>query len=189
MRFYSKDSMGNTEILKRGDIQLTSAGTGISHSEKTHGSKPVHFLQIWSLPDTPRLQPKYYSRHFSDEEKKDKWARVVAPVGAQDVKTDREGQGPAPVHSPLTLYASLMSPETKLEKPLERQKGYVHVVQTSKYNESNATGASVKISSQDSQLTLREGDGAYVFVGKSENVLEVQNVGDRVAEVIVFDLD
>ncbi len=42
--------MGNTEVLKRGDLQLTSAGTGISHSEKAHGSKQVHFLQIWSLP-------------------------------------------------------------------------------------------------------------------------------------------
>jgi len=183
--------MGNTEILKRGDIQLTSAGTGIAHSEKTHGSKPVHFLQIWSLPDTPRLQPKYYSRHFSNEEKKDKWARVVAPVGAQGVNAEREGQGPAPVHSPLTMYSSLLSPGTTLERPLERQKGYVHVVQTSRYNEGNATGASVKIGSQkDSQLTLlREGDGAYVIVGRSGNVLEVQNVGDRVAEVIVFDLD
>lgn len=181
--------MGNTEVLKRGDIQLTSAGTGIAHSEKTYGSKPVHFLQIWSLPDTPRLQPKYYSRHFSDEEKKDRWARVVAPIRSQGVNTEREGRGPAPVHSPLTLYASLLSPETKLEKSLERQKGYVHVVQTSGYNEANAEGASVKISSQDSQLTLREGDGAYISVGKSGNVLEVQNVGDRVAEVVVFDLD
>ena len=181
--------MGNTEVLKRGDIQLTSAGTGISHSEKAYGPKPFHLLQIWSLPDTPRLQPKYYTRHFSDEEKKDKWARVVAPVGAEDVQTDREGQGPTPVHSPLTLYASLLSPETNLDRPLERQKAYVHVIQTSGYNVTNATGASVRISSQDSQLTLREGDGAYIFVGKSGDVLEVENVGDRVAEVIVFDLD
>jgi redox-sensitive bicupin YhaK (pirin superfamily) len=181
--------MGNTEVLKRGDIQLTSAGTGISHSEKAYGPKPFHLLQIWSLPDTPRLQPKYYTRHFSDEEKKDKWARAVAPVGAQEVQTEREGQGPTPVHSPLTLYASLLSPETKLDKPLERQKGYVHVVQTSGYNDGKATGASVKIGSQDTQLTLREGDGAYIFVGRSGNVLEVENVGDRVAEVLVFDLD
>jgi len=181
--------MGNTEVLKRGDVQLTSAGTGISHSEKAYGPKPFHLLQIWSFPDTPRLQPKYYTRHFSDEEKKDKWARVVAPLGAQDVQTEREGRGPTPVHSPLTLYASLLSPETKLDKPLERQKGYVHVIQTSGYNDGEATGASVRIGSQDSELTLREGDGAYIFVGKSGNVLEVQNVGDRVAEVVVFDLD
>lgn len=54
--------MGNTEILKRGDIQLTSAGTGISHSEKAHGDKDVHFMQIWSIPSTPALKPSYYTR-------------------------------------------------------------------------------------------------------------------------------
>ncbi|KAF7309380.1 hypothetical protein MIND_00308800 [Mycena indigotica] len=58
-----KDSMGNTEILKRGDLQLTSAGTGISHSEKAYGSKQVHFLQIWSLPSVSRLTPKWIGTH------------------------------------------------------------------------------------------------------------------------------
>ncbi|KAF7289015.1 hypothetical protein HMN09_01349400 [Mycena chlorophos] len=104
-----KDSMGNTEILKRGDLQLTSAGTGISHSEKAHGSKQVHFLQIWSLPSVSRLTPKYFTRHFTDAEKRDQWARVVAPVEAEGVVAEREAQGPAPVQSPLTLYATLLS--------------------------------------------------------------------------------
>jgi len=184
-----KDSMGNTEILRRGDIQLTSAGTGIAHSEKTHGSKPAHFLQIWSFPSTSRLEPKYYTRHFTDEEKKDKWARVVAPFDATDVVLDREGQGPAPVHTSLTMYASLLSPGTKLERLLEGKRGYVHVIQTSGYNDGKAAGATVKISSQDAQLTLKEGDGAYVSVGQTGHVMDVQNDGDRVAEVVVFDLE
>jgi redox-sensitive bicupin YhaK (pirin superfamily) len=59
---FSKDSMGNIEILKRGDLQLTSAGTGISHSEKAYGSKEVHFLQIWSVPSVSKLTPKYFTR-------------------------------------------------------------------------------------------------------------------------------
>jgi hypothetical protein len=54
--------MGNVEVLKRGDIQLTSAGTGISHSEKAHGDVQVHFLQIWSLPSISRLTPTYFTR-------------------------------------------------------------------------------------------------------------------------------
>ena len=58
----SKDSMGNTEVLRRGDIQMTSAGTGIRHSEKCHGPKPVHFLQIWASPNESNLPPKYYTR-------------------------------------------------------------------------------------------------------------------------------
>lgn len=187
---YSKDSMGNTEILKRGDVQLTSAGTGISHSEKTHGSKQVHFLQIWSLPSTSRLPPKYFTRHFSDAEKADKWVRIVAPVGAEGVLPAREGEGPAPVQSPLTLYATLLGPGKSLVRPLEGKKGYIHVVQTSGYNEGPAKGATVKISSKDGdELTLREGDGAYIFVGKAGNSLVVENDGDSTAEILVFDLD
>ena len=58
----SKDSMGNTEVLRRGDIQMTSAGTGIRHSEKCHGPKQVHFLQIWASPNESNLPPKYYTR-------------------------------------------------------------------------------------------------------------------------------
>ena len=182
--------MGNTEILRRGDLQLTSAGTGISHSEKAHGPNEAHFLQIWSLPSISGLQPKYFTRHFSDEEKTDKWARIVAPVGADGVVAVREGEGPAPVQSPLTLYATLLGQNKSLSRPLTGKKGYIHVVQTSGYNEGPSKGANIKITSKGAEeLTLGEGDGAYVYVGKSGNVLEVENVGGSVAEVLVFDLD
>lgn len=184
-----KDSLGNTEILKRGDIQLTSTGTGITHSEKAYGSIPVHFLQIWCTPSASKLSPKYYTRHFSDEEKQDKWARVVAPFGSQGTNSEREGKGPAPVQSPVTMYASVLSPKTKLEKPMEGPKGYIHVVQRSGYKAGKATGAWVKIScGNTAAVTLREGDGTYLFVGLPGSVLEVQNVGDAVAEVLLFDL-
>jgi hypothetical protein len=185
-----KDSMGNTEILRRGDLQLTSAGTGISHSEKAHGSKEVHFLQIWSLPSTSNLQPKYFTRHFSNEEKTDKWVRIVAPVGADGVLAVREGEGPAPVQSPLTLYATLLGQNKSLNRPLTGKKGYIHVVQTSGYNEGASKGASVKVTSKDGEeLTLGEGDGAYIFVGNGGNAFQVENVGEHVAEILVFDLD
>lgn len=59
----SGDSMGNREVLKRGDLQMTSAGTGIRHSEKAHGEKEVHFLQIWSVPSTSGLSPQYFTRY------------------------------------------------------------------------------------------------------------------------------
>ncbi|KAJ3827341.1 RmlC-like cupin domain-containing protein [Lentinula raphanica] len=184
-----KDSMGNVEVLKRGDIQLTSAGTGISHSEKAHGDQPVHFLQIWSLPTTSRLQPKYFTRHFSDAEKQDAWVRVVASVNAEGVQKDlregsKQGEGPAPVQSPLTMYATLLSPRKSLNLAVKGMKGYVHVVMRSGYNEGPATGATIQISGQN----LKEGDGAYLQVPLGSDVV-VENVGDRVAEVILFDLE
>lgn len=189
-----EDSMGNREVLKRGDLQMTSAGTGIRHSEKAHGAKQVHFLQIWSLPSERGLTPQYFTRHFSDEEKKDKWAKIVAPAGSEGVTEKRDVSGPAPVHSPLSLYASLISPSTTLAHILPSsgvspRKAYVHVVQTSGYNPRKATGAQVTLRGPDgSSLALSEGDGAYIM-GDTGATLEVHNSGDRVAEVLLFDVE
>ncbi|KAJ7173399.1 RmlC-like cupin domain-containing protein [Mycena filopes] len=187
-----KDSMGNTEILKRGDIQLTSAGTGISHSEGAYGDKQVHFLQIWSLPSVARLQPKYFTRHFTDAEKRDVWARVVAPVGAEGVQKDnREGTGPAPVQSPLTLYATLLSDGKSLRQTITGSKGYIHVVQTSGYNTKAASGATIKVvGGAGVETVLKEGDGAYLhFDNPGGSELIVENVGDKTAEVLLFDVE
>ncbi|KAJ7142307.1 RmlC-like cupin domain-containing protein [Mycena epipterygia] len=185
-----KDSMGNIEVLKRGDLQLTSAGTGISHSEKAHGATPVHFLQIWSLPSTARLQPKYFTRHFTDAEKRDVWVRVVAPVDAPGVLGDsREGKGPAPVQSPLTLYATLLSEGKRLSQAMAGSKGYIHVVQTSGYNTGKATGAAVKILGDAGvEWVLKEGDGAYLHFDQAGE-LTVENVGETTAEVLLFDIE
>lgn len=54
--------MNNVEILKRGDVQLTSAGTGIRHSEASNGNEDVHLLQIWAYPWKDSLTPKYFTR-------------------------------------------------------------------------------------------------------------------------------
>ncbi|KAF8993451.1 RmlC-like cupin domain-containing protein [Cyathus striatus] len=121
-----KDSLGNTEHLPRGALQLTSAGTGISHSEKAHGSSPVYFIQIWAKPWKSSLTPKYYTRRFSDSEKLDKWVTVVAPCGSEGVNEEREGSGPAPVQSALTMYATIPSPGMTLDRPLRGTKAYVH---------------------------------------------------------------
>jgi len=72
--------MGNKELIKRGDVQMTSAGTGITHSEFNESDQiPAHFIQIWMKPDKIGLQPAYYTKHFSDEEKKNKLCLIVAP--------------------------------------------------------------------------------------------------------------
>ncbi|KAF8877896.1 pirin domain-containing protein [Infundibulicybe gibba] len=193
-----KDSLGNTEILKRGALQMTSTGTGISHSEKSPPSSktPVHFLQIWSHPHTPRLTPKYYTRYFTDAEKQNNWVRVVAPVGSDGVVLKRDAEGPAPVQSQLTMYAALVGGGKKMEpRKMAGKKGYVHVIQTSGYVEGKAKGASIKVVADGQELTLREGDGVYVVVRDSgedqsvEKALEVENVGDTTAEILIFDLE
>ena len=75
-------------------------------------------------------------------------------------------------------------------RPLEGKKGYIHVIQTSGYNEGQAKGAQVRVSSKGGEeLTLREGDGAYIYTGKSGDSLVVENDGTSTAEILVFDLD
>ena len=184
--------MGNTEILKRGSLQL-SAGIGTSRSEKAYGHIPVHFLQIWSLPHTCYLQPKYYTRAFSDTQKTNTWVRVVAPAGAEGVSQEREGEGPAPIQSALTLYATLLGKKNALDKELKGKKGYVHVVQTSGYNPGQARGASVRVAGttgEKQEVFLKEGDGAYLKVGDAQGShLFIENVGDVRAEVLLFDLE
>jgi redox-sensitive bicupin YhaK (pirin superfamily) len=191
-RARSRDSMGNVEVLKRGDLQMTSAGTGIRHSEHQHGPDPVHFLQIWATPSRRSLPPAYYTRHFPDAEKQDKWARVVAPAGADGVLDAREGAGPAPVHAPLELRAAVLSPGAALAHAVPStpgaRKAYVHVAQTSGYNAAAATGAEIKLSGAGAAVALREGDGAYVMAEPGAE-LKVENVGGVSAEVLLFDVD
>ncbi|KAI0358265.1 pirin domain-containing protein [Trametes cingulata] len=188
-----RDSMGNLEIMKRGDLQMTSAGTGIRHSEHCHGSKQVHFLQIWSLPSTRGLTPQYFTRHFTDDEKKDRWAHIVAPVDAPGVVEKREASGPAPVHSPLNLFATILSAGKSLSHTFQfssaQRKGYIHVVQTSGYNPGEASGAHVRVlGAEGGPLELREGDGAYIMAAPGEE-LTVENAGEKVAEILLFDME
>lgn len=181
--------MGNSEVLKRGDLQMTSAGTGIRHSEHSHGDKQVHFLQIWAFPSKSGLTPQYFTRHIDDDAKRNKLASIVAPVGAAGVVEKREAEGPAPVHAPLSFYATLLSQGAKVTHAFERQKGYVHVIQKSGFNQGPATGATVRIlGAEGGPVELREGDGAYVVADVGQE-LTLENSGDRETEVVLFDLE
>jgi redox-sensitive bicupin YhaK (pirin superfamily) len=79
------DSMGNTTIIKQGDVQAMSAGTGVVHSEKNkNGDKEVKFLQIWVFPNRRNVKPRYGQKSFSDAEKTNKLLTVISPVGSAD---------------------------------------------------------------------------------------------------------
>lgn len=95
------------------------------------------------------------------------------------------------MQSPLTLYASIVSPSTSLRHtfPAGTSKGYIHVIQTSGYNPKEASGNSVKVSgSNGTEVVLKEGDGAYI-AGTAGNEIKVENVGGNDAEVLLFDIE
>ncbi|KAG6331015.1 hypothetical protein ID866_8076, partial [Astraeus odoratus] len=180
----------------------TSTGTGISHSEKAYGPQQVHLLQIWASPRTGEghKEPAYFTRTFVDEDKHNKFALVVAPDNSPLVVLQREARGPVPVRSELWMYASIIDPgvslvHTPIGKEQGEKKGYIHVIQKSGYNPGTPSGATIRVGSSKSDgddsakhVELREGDGAYLSYPKGAD-LEVSNVGEGTAEVVLFDLE
>lgn len=80
-----KDSMGNTQVIRQGDVQVMSAGTGIQHGEKNkHAGKPVKFFQIWVFPKTKNVEPRYDQQNFAAADKHNKLLTVVSPLGTTD---------------------------------------------------------------------------------------------------------
>lgn len=80
-----KDSMGNVQVIRQGDVQVMSAGTGIQHAEKNKNHKEeVKFFQIWVFPNKKNVEPRYDQKNFTDEDKHNKLATVVSPLGSND---------------------------------------------------------------------------------------------------------
>ena len=80
-----KDSMGNGSVIRPGEVQVMSAGTGITHSEFNHSQQnEVKFLQIWVFPDKKNVEPRYGQARFQEEEISGKWRTVVSPDGTDN---------------------------------------------------------------------------------------------------------
>jgi redox-sensitive bicupin YhaK (pirin superfamily) len=157
-----RDSLGTGSVIRRGDLQRMSAGTGIRHSEfNPSPSEPVHFLQIWLLPERAGLRPGYEQRHFSDADKRGQLRLVAARDGREGAVT---------IHQDVDLYAALLDTGQAVRHRL--RDGRAAWVQL-------ATGG-VTLNGQ----RLTAGDGA---AGSGEPVLEL--VGTEPAEVLLFDLN
>jgi quercetin 2,3-dioxygenase len=156
-----KDNVGNASVIRPGDVQRMSAGTGVLHSEMNPSpSQPVHFFQIWLLPAKKGITPGYEQKRFDDSEKRGR----LRLVGARDGR-----DGAITVHADAELYAGLLAAGESAS--LDLQPGRHAWVQV-------ARGA-VTVNGQP----LAEGDGAAV---SNETTLHVTASKD--AEVLVFDL-
>jgi quercetin 2,3-dioxygenase len=157
-----KDSMGTGSVIRPGDVQYMSAGTGVAHSEFNASDKePVHMYQIWMFPDKKNYAPTYDQKHFSAEEKRGKLRLVVSPDG-------REGS--VKIRQDNELYATVLeSGETVRHEIQPERHAYVQVAR-----------GSVKLNGQE----LKMGDGAAISAEKS---VELTGIND--AEVLLFDLE
>lgn len=156
-----KDSMGTGSVIKPGEVQRMSAGTGVRHSElNASRTEPVHFLQIWIMPAKQGIAPSYEQKAFSDADKRGK-LRVVASPDGRD--------GSVTIHSDALLYAGLFDAGESAELPLSAGRhAWVHVAK-----------GKVRIEGRE----LSAGDGAGLSDQKS---LKIEGVDG--GEVLVFDL-
>jgi quercetin 2,3-dioxygenase len=156
-----RDSMGNGSVIKPGDVQYMSAGTGVAHSEfNASKSEPVHLYQIWMLPEKKGLKPLYDQKNFGVAEKLGKLRLVASPDG-------REGS--VKIRQNNELYATVLRAGQTVKHELQPHRhAYVQVAR-----------GSVKLNGTN----LDEGDGAAI---SAENAVELTGVNE--AEVLLFDL-
>lgn len=156
-----QDSMGNGSVIRKGDVQRMSAGTGVTHSEYNPStSQGTHFLQIWLLPTQRNIQPSYAQTHVSDAEKAAGWRLLISPDGAE---------GSLATNTEARLYASLLAKAQVRDYQLTPDRlAYLFI----------ASG-SIELEGQ----TLNAGDGVTLTAGTS-----LKLIGKELAELLLFDL-
>ena len=157
-----KDSIGTGSVIRPGDVQVMSAGTGIRHSEFNHSkTDPVHFLQIWVVPDRPGIAPRYEQKTFPDAEKRGR-LRLVGSSDGRD--------GSVVIYQDVELLASLLTAGEKVTHALASgRKSWIQVIR-----------GAVALHGHD----LAAGDGAAVA---DESDLSITAKVDN-TELLVFDL-
>lgn len=156
-----KDSMGTGSVIRPGDVQLMSAGSGVSHSEFNHSPRDsVHFLQIWIVPSERQAEPRYQQEHFSEAQKRGRLQLIISPDGAG---------GSLSVRQNARVYAGLFDGAEQAHLQLDENRyAYVHVAR-----------GSVELNGQP----LQAGDGARL-----RDVRDIHLSNGEQAEVLVFDL-
>jgi len=156
-----KDDIGNGSVIRAGDVQRMTAGTGIVHSEfNVSDASDAHLLQIWIMPDSLSLEPSYEEKNFSAEQKLNRWCLIAA----------RDNQGAAlKVNQDMQLYASVLDAQANLAYTLnDNRSAYLHIAR-----------GNIEIEGQQ----LASGD-AVMLHGPAE--LDIKAKAE--SEVLLFDL-
>jgi quercetin 2,3-dioxygenase len=162
-RLAHRDSTGGESSIGPGEVQRMTAGTGVLHSEFNGSDRePVHFLQIWILPERPNLLPGYEQRRFPEEERRGRLRLVASRDGAE---------GSLTLHQDARVHAALLGASDRAVLPLaEGRHGWVQVAR-----------GQVRLGGE----TLSAGDGAAL---SDEREVRLEGLGATDAEVLVFDL-
>lgn len=155
-----KDSLGNGSVIRPGEVQRMSAGTGVTHSEYNHSATDaLRFLQIWVLPDEMGLRPGYEQKFFGDE-RRGKLRLVASPNGAE---------GSVQIHQDVSMFASVLEDGERVTHELAQGRhAWLQIVR------GNVVVGGVE---------LAEGDGAAFIDAVS---ICIESVGE--SELVLFDL-
>jgi redox-sensitive bicupin YhaK (pirin superfamily) len=157
-----KDSIGNGSVIRPGDVQRMSAGSGIAHSEFNASDRdPVHFLQIWILPDRAGIEPSYEQKHFSQQEKQGRLKLVASGDGRDNSVT---------IHQDANLYVAVLNNGDRVK----------HNTNDNRSLWLQIARGSIEVNGQ----LLDAGDGAAI-TGETE--IEIAASSDN-TEVLLFDL-
>jgi quercetin 2,3-dioxygenase len=156
-----RDSLGNGSIIRPGDVQRMTAGTGVTHSEfNPSEQETAHFLQIWILPEAQGIEPSYEEKHFPAEEKR----------GQLKLLASRDGRdGSVLVHQDLSLYATLLPAGESLTHAVSRDR-YFWIQM--------ARGRAIV-----NDHVVQAGDGIAL-----EAIDQIDLTGQEDAEILLFDL-
>ncbi len=156
-----RDSMGNGSVIRPGDVQRMSAGTGVAHSEfNPSQTEPVHLLQIWIMPRARNLPPGYEQKFFSEEERGG-GLRLVASEDGRD--------GSVTIQQDARLYATIFPPGSSIE----------HTLSDKRYAWIQVARGNLNVNGHE----LKQGDGAAV-----SNEHQLRLAANDGAEVLLFDL-
>jgi len=153
-----QDSMGNGSVIRAGDVQRMSAGTGVSHSEfNPSATREVHFLQIWILPDALRLAPGYEQRHFSAADKRGQLRLIAAQEAAS---------GALLIHQDARIYAGLFAGAERADFGVAPgRRVWLHVARGAiAVDQTALSGGDAAYTSGPAQLSLHAGTDAEVLV-------------------------
>lgn len=156
-----EDSMGNGSVIRPGDVQRMTAGTGVRHSEKNaSNTERVHLLQIWILPNAENLTPGYEQKAFSDEERRGQLRLIASGDGRDDS---------VHLNQDVSLFASILDADKEVEREMDAQRyGWIQVAR-----------GSITVNGEKAE----QGDGV-VIVGESSLKIKAQEP----SEILLFDL-
>ena len=156
-----EDSMGNGSVIKAGDVQRMTAGTGVTHSEfNASKTEAVHLLQIWLLPERNNLTPGYEEKHFEADKKRDRWCLIASRGGRQ---------GSLHINQDVELFASVISEGKTLDYTMQEGRSlYIQVAR-----------GSLRLNGE----LLDAGDAAKIDTQQAVSLHALEE-----AEILLFDL-